>query len=503
LPARHPRSQNGESAGRSPTSGGDGMRPARQQGGTVVSDELFYASAEALLDGYRKKDLSPVEATQAALDRIEEKNEAINAFNLIAEDSALDEARASEARWARGEPQGRLDGVPVSIKDLVLTEGWPTLKGSLTVDPAGPWTEDAPCVARLREHGAVLVGKTTTPELGWKGITDSALTGITRNPWNLDKTPGGSSGGASAALAAGMAPLAIGSDGGGSIRIPAGFTGVFGIKANFGRVPAYPESVMRSVSHVGPMSRTVADAALMLTVISEPDDRDWTALPYQGIDFSDGLDAGVAGLRVAYSRDLGYADVDTEVLAVVDEAVRAFEDLGAHVEARDPGFANPKAMFKTHWWAGAAGGLANLPAEAKAKLEPELLQIVEEGQALPILDYMTAMAQRTELCLHMRRFHQDFDLLLTPSLAVPAFDVGLLKPPGRPEDDTYWTDWTPFSFPFNLTQQPACSIPCGFTADGLPVGLQIVGPNFREDMVLRAARAFEMARPIDRRPPGF
>lgn len=468
-----------------------------------MSDDLIYASAQDLLEGYRQKTLSPVEATQAVLARIEAKNADINAFNLIAADSALEEARAAEQRWARGEPKGRLDGVPVSIKDLVLTKDWPTLKGSLTVDPAGPWDEDAPCVARLREHGAVLVGKTTTPELGWKGITDCALTGITRNPWDLAKTPGGSSGGASAALAAGMAPLAIGSDGGGSIRIPCGFTGVFGIKANFGRVPVYPESAMRTLSHVGPMARTVADAALMLTVIAEPDDRDCTALPYQAIDYTQDLESGVAGLKVAYSRDLGYADVDAEVLAVVDAAAQAFAELGATVEACDPGFDNPKAMFKTHWWAGAAGAMAGLAPAEKAKLEPELAQIVEEGCELSILDYTAAMAARTELCLHMRRFHQRYDLLLTPALAVPAFDVGLLKPPGRPDDDTFWTDWTPFSFPFNLTQQPACSVPCGFTPDGLPVGLQIVAANFREDLVLRAARAYEAARPIDRRPPGF
>jgi aspartyl-tRNA(Asn)/glutamyl-tRNA(Gln) amidotransferase subunit A len=469
-----------------------------------VSDDLIYTSACDLLDGYRSKQLSPVEVMDAILKRIDDRNGDINALHLIDADGAMASARQSEQRWQRGEPMGRLDGVPVSIKDLHLTKGWPTLKGSLTVDPSGPWDEDAPCVARLREHGAVLFGKTTTPEFGWKGITDSPVTGITRNPWNLEKTPGGSSGGAAAAVAAGMGPLAIGSDGGGSIRIPSGFTGVFGIKANYGRVPNYPESAMRTLSHTGPMARNVADAALMLTVIAEPDDRDWTALIYHNEDFTHGLHAGIEGLKVAYSRDLGYARVDPEVAAIVDRAAALFRDLGAEVVECDPGFENPKAAFRTHWWVGAAGALGRLPEAEKAKLEPEFRQIVEEGMTIPVTDYTDAMAKRSELCLHMRRFHRDFDLLLTPALAVPAFDVGLLRPADWPDDDnTYWTDWTPFTFPFNMTQQPACSIPCGHTAGGLPVGLQIVADNFREDLVLRAAQAFETAANVGVRPPGF
>jgi aspartyl-tRNA(Asn)/glutamyl-tRNA(Gln) amidotransferase subunit A len=466
-----------------------------------MDSELHFATATELLSGYKDGTVSPVEATRAILERIHDKNDAVNAFLLIDDDGAMAQAEASAARWQKGEPQGRLDGVPVSIKDLVLTKGWPTLKGSLTTDPSGPWDEDAPCVARLREHNAVILGKTTTPELGWKGLTESAQSGVTRNPWNLEKTPGGSSGGASAALALGMGPLAVGSDGGGSIRIPAAFTGVFGIKANDGRVPVYPESAMKNLSHVGPMTRSVTDAALMLTVISEPDDRDWTALPYQEIDYTEGLERGISGLRVAYSRDLGYAKVDPEVAAIVEDAVSIFADLGAEVEERDPGFADPTPIFRTLWWIGAAGALAHLDAEIKALLEPELAAIVEEGATMSGIDFMHASDARTGLCLHMRRFHQTYDLLLTPALAVPAFDVGCLAPPGYESESTYWTDWTPFSFPFNLTQQPACTIPCGLTASGLPVGLQIVANNFREDRVLRAARAFEQAKPFSERPP--
>src|SRR3982751_6240485 len=246
-----------------------------------MSTQLCGITACELLDGYRKHELSPVEVTRAVLERIEKVNPALNAFCLVS-DRALDEAKASEERWMRGQPRGLLDGVPVSIKDIILTRGWPTLRGSKTVDAKGPWNDDAPVTARLREHGAVLIGKTTTPEFGWKGVTDSPLTGITRNPWNQQKTPGGSSGGAAAAVAAGMGPLAVGTDGGGSIRIPCSFTGLFGIKPSFGRVPAWPLSPFGTVAHVGPMTRSVADAALLLNVLALADARDWHSLPFEG-----------------------------------------------------------------------------------------------------------------------------------------------------------------------------------------------------------------------------
>ncbi|HTG97902.1 MAG TPA: amidase family protein, partial [Burkholderiales bacterium] len=255
--------------------------------------ELWALSATELVEGFRKRTLSPVEVTKAVLARIEQFNPVLNAFNLVASDEAIRQATESEKRWTAGQPKGLLDGVPVSIKDIILTKGWPTLRGSKTIDPKGPWNDDAPVTARLREHGAVLLGKTTTPEFGWKGVTDSPLTGITRNPWNPAKTPGGSSGGAAAAVAAGMGPLAVGTDGGGSIRIPCAFTGLFGLKPSFGRVPAWPLSPMGTVAHVGPMTRTVTDAALMLNVLSLPDERDWHALPHDNRDYRVGLEDGV------------------------------------------------------------------------------------------------------------------------------------------------------------------------------------------------------------------
>jgi aspartyl-tRNA(Asn)/glutamyl-tRNA(Gln) amidotransferase subunit A len=435
-----------------------------------------------------------VEVTAAVLERIEALNPVLNAFNLVDAEGAISQARASEARWMSGAPKGLLDGVPVSIKDLVLTKGWPTLRGSKTVDPQGPWNDDAPATARLREHGAVLLGKTTTPEFGWKGVTDSPLTGITRNPWNKAKTPGGSSGGAAAAVASGMGPLAVGTDGGGSIRIPCGFTGLFGIKCSFGRVPAWPLSPFGTVAHVGPMTRSVADAALMLNVLALPDARDWHALPHEPRDWRTGLEHGVAGLRIAYSPDLGYAKVDPEVAAIVRDAVRVFEDLGAKVEEKNPGFEDPAPVFTTHWFAGAAFLLKGIPKDKHALIDPGLREVAAQGEKITAHQLLDAQLKRGALGTHMNLFHRDYDLLLTPTLSIAAFDAG--KEVADQMLQHRWTEWTPFSFPFNLTQQPAASIPCGLTKAGLPVGLHLVGPRYADALVLRAARAFESARPI-------
>jgi aspartyl-tRNA(Asn)/glutamyl-tRNA(Gln) amidotransferase subunit A len=458
-----------------------------------LNSDLCALTATELLELYRQRQLSPVEVTRAVLKRIEARNPAFNAFNLVSE-RAEEDAKASESRWRRGEPMGLLDGVPTSVKDILLTKGWPTLRGSKTVDPKGPWNDDAPAVARLREHGAVLLGKTTTPEFGWKGVTDSPLTGITRNPWNPAKTPGGSSGGAAAAVASGMGPLAIGTDGGGSIRIPCAFTGLFGIKPSFGRVPAWPLSPFGTVAHVGPITRSVADAALMLNVLALPDARDWHALPRDARDYRTGLEHGVRDLRIAWSPNLGYAQVDAEVASIVKQAVNVFEDLGAKVEEKNPGFDNPEPVFRTHWFSGAAFLLKDFSAEKRKLVDPGLVEVAKQGAKITAAEILDAQMKRGALGTHMNLFHRDYDLLVTPALSVPAFDVGMNFP--KTSKNESWTDWTPFTYPFNLTQQPAASIPCGFTKSGLPVGLQIVGPKYADALVLRAARAFESARPI-------
>ncbi|MBT4890227.1 MAG: amidase [Rhodospirillales bacterium] len=458
------------------------------------TNNLAMLSATQMLTLFATKELSPVEVTRACLDQISKFDSEVNAFSLVDEEGALASAVRSEERWQCGEPCGMLDGVPTTIKDLLITKGWPTMRGSKTTDPNMACDEDAPAVERLKEHGAVLLGKTTTPEFGWKGVTDNPLTGITRNPWNTNLTSGGSSGGAAVAAALGMGALHIGTDGGGSIRIPAAFTGIFGHKPSFGRVPAYPLSPFGTVSHAGPMSRTVADSALMLNVLSGFDARDWFSLPYEGHDFTTSLDWGVEGLRIAYSADLGYADVDEDVAQCVDQAVQVFRDMGASVEEVDPGFANPYEIFEAHWYAGAANLLRDFSPEKRAMIDPGLAAIAEQGEAYSLLEYMAAVNSRGALGQHMKLFHEEWDLLITPSLSITAFEAGKEVPDGS--DQTRWMEWTPFSIPFNLTQQPACSVPCGFNDDGLPIGLHIVGPMHEDALVLRAAAAFENVKPF-------
>lgn len=461
----------------------------------MPNTDLAFWSATELLRGYASRTVSPVEATKAALARIEALNDRLNAFCLVDAEGAMRAARDSEARWAKGAPMGLVDGVPTSIKDLSLTKGWPTLRGSKAIDPKGPWEVDAPFVARLREHGAVLLGKTTTPEFGWKGVTDNALTGITRNPWDPSKTPGGSSGGAAVAAATGMGALHQGSDGGGSIRMPAGYTGVYGVKPTFGRVPAFPLSPFGTVAHIGPLTRTVADSALMLAVMGEPDARDWYAVPADGADLRRACAASVKGWRIAYCPTLGNKSVDPEVADLVRAAAEAFSALGAVVEELDSPLDDSHETFRKHWYTGAANLFTGFSAEQKALIDPGLQQIAAEGAEIGLLDYLAAVKEREAMGTAMNLFHEKWDVMLTPTLPQPAFEAGHEVPPGS--SLRRWTEWTPYSYPFNLTQQPAASIPCGRTAAGLPVGLHIVGPKHRDDMVLTASAAYESVRPVE------
>jgi aspartyl-tRNA(Asn)/glutamyl-tRNA(Gln) amidotransferase subunit A len=469
----------------------------------VTVTELHWKSATKLVKGYAKKKFSPVDVAKACLDQIEKHEPDLNAMVEIRRGEALAQAKASEARWHKGVPQGPVDGVPALIKDLLLVRGWPTLRGSKTVSPDQAWDQDAPSVARLRECGAVFLGSTTTPEFGWKGVTDSPLTGITRNPWDVTTTPGGSSGGSSAAAAAGYAPLTLGTDGGGSIRIPAGFSGIFGHKPSFGRVPAFPLSPFGTVAHVGPMTRTVDDACLMMNVISQPDARDWHSLPYDAADYTKGLPKNLKGLRIAFSPTLGYVEVDKEIAKRVAAAVKVLEELGAHVEEVDPGFEDPAPIFRILWWSGARAALGGLSAEKKKLLDPALADVVEQSMSIGLDDYQAAVKERGALGTKMRVFMERYDLLVTPTLPIPAFEAGKLAPAGS-DMTGKWVNWTPFSYPFNLTQQPAASVPCGFTAKGLPAGLHLVGRMFDDRTVLGAAHAYEKATDWHTiRPPGF
>ncbi|WP_149764744.1 amidase [Neomesorhizobium albiziae] len=454
---------------------------------SCVPSSLDALTACECLELYRRRQVSPVEVVDECLNRVDASNPTLNAFCLVDHENARSIARASERRWMKGEPAGVLDGIPATIKDLTLTRGWPTRRGSLSGSAQGPWTEDAPIAARIREAGAVILGKTTTPEFGWKGVTDSPLYGITRNPWNPDLTPGGSSGGAGVAAALNLGFLHQGSDGGGSIRIPASFTGTFGFKPTFGLVPQWPASAMTTLSHLGPMTRTVADAILMMNVIAQKDARDGYAGPvYPGIDVDPAKT--LKGLRIGYSRDLGYVKVAHDIQRVTDKAVDQLRALGAEVVETNPGFTNPVEAFATFWFAGAARILSRIDNKQRQLLDPGFLQGAERGLTITLAEFQEAETVRFELSALMAKFHEDYDLLVMPTLPVAPFAVGRNEP-----DESYrgWMDWTPFTYPFNLTQQPAASVPSGLDDQGLPVGLQLVGARYSDTTVLAAAYAIE------------
>ena len=450
-------------------------------------------TASEMVAAYSAGEISPVETAEAALRAIDERDGELNSYRLVDREAALEDARASETRWREGNPIGWLDGVPTSIKDMFLTRGWPTLRGSTCVDPDQPWEVDSPVTARLRENGLVVLGKTTTPELAWKGVTDSPLTGITRNPWNPALTPGGSSGGSAAAVAAGLGELSVGTDGGGSVRIPASFCGIVGLKPTHGRIPLYPASPFGALSHAGPMARSVDDTALMLDVLALPDHRDPAALPPAESAYREAVRRDVRGLNAAFSHTLGYVNVDPEVAAVVRAAVTALDEAGLWVEESDPGFTDPKDAFDVLWSTGAAQWLNTFPPGSEEKIDPGLRRVWQQGRTYSAADYLAANADRAALGILMGEFHTRFDVLITPTVPIPPFEAGHEVPPGSGLSS--WPEWTPFTYPFNMTQQPAISVPAGFTASGLPVGLQIVGPRHSDDLVLAVAKLLEEVRP--------
>ncbi len=467
-----------------------------------MSDDFVYMSAAALVSGYRSKRFTPLDVLDATLGRIEALESRLNAWQLVDARAAGRDARASARRWAAGEPAGHLDGVPVAIKDVTETRGWPTLNGSLAISPEGPWPEDAIVVERLRAHGAVIIGKTTTPEFAWKGTTDSRLHGITRNPWNPDWTPCGSSGGSAAAVASGMVAIATGTDSGGSIRGPASFCGVVGFKPSFGRVPVWPASPMMTLEHIGPITRTVRDAALALTVMAGHDPRDSYALTGPAPDVLSGLEGGVRGMRIAWSPDLGFATVDPVIRRIAARAAReVFTALGARLSRIRADIGDPSRMADVLSDSLAAAVTRSLAPRRPD--EPVLLAAAGRGNRLSALDLLEAEAGRRDLTCRLEALMSRYDLLVLPTLGTTPFAAERSEPEGWERSQRQsGAGWMATTFPFDLTGQPAISLPCGFTKEGAPVGLQIVGPRGGDALVLRAARAFEEASPVTgRRPP--
>jgi aspartyl-tRNA(Asn)/glutamyl-tRNA(Gln) amidotransferase subunit A len=464
-----------------------------------MADDVAFLSAEELIAAFRARRLSPVEVTEAILARIDRVNPVVNAYTTVSAEQAMAGARAAEAAYGKGEA-GPLAGVPFSIKDLTPTKGIRTARGSL-VDPDWVPDEDPPVVERLYAAGGVILGKTNTPELGWKGDSGNRVFGPSYNPWKLDRTAGGSSGGAAAAVATGLGPIAQGSDGAGSIRIPAAFCGIYGLKQSFGLVPQYPPSAVGDLSHIGPMTRTVTDAAIMLNVIAGADARDrlsWSS----GIDYTQGLNDGIDGLRIAYSPTLGYVDVDEDVLAAVGEGVKTLQSLGADVVEVDPGLPDPADILDMIWAGAMSGYFLGRLEQVGDLIDQGLLATVQQTGGLTAAELANALQRRNTYYTGMRQFMRDYDLLVTPSMPSTAFTAGLDEPDNWQRKTIAPLDWTPFTFPFNLTGQPAATLPVGFDRQGLPIGLQIVG-RWRDDpTVLRASRALERAQPwADNRPP--
>ena len=465
-----------------------------------MSDDFAYLSAGELIEQFSEGSLSPVEVTEALLERIERLNPKLNAFTAVTADIARAAAAKAEIDYRAG-TAGALAGVPITIKDITFTKGVRSMRGSKIYEDFVP-DFDSPFVARVLDAGAVMLGKTTTPEFGWKGETTSPVTGTTRNPWNLERTPGGSSGGAGACLAAGIGPIAHGTDGAGSIRIPSCFCGVFGLKPTIGLVPVYPASAVSDLAHHGPMSRTVYDAALLLNVVAGHDPRDrfsWDTVD----DYVAALaNLDLRGLRIAWSPDLGYAAIEPEVATLGENAARTFAELGCELVDDHPDLPDPWMIEHVLWASAMAGSRHNDFEHVRDIMDPGLVQIIEQGRKMTAADVAKARIDQGLYAAAWADWMRNYDLLLTPTLPCTAFPVELDQPGSVAGRETSYLSWTALTYPFNLTGQPAATVPCGLASDGLPVGLQIVGRHRDDALVLRAAAAFEQARPWrDARPP--
>jgi aspartyl-tRNA(Asn)/glutamyl-tRNA(Gln) amidotransferase subunit A len=469
----------------------------------LTNDELSNLDAVRIAHAVRTRELSAIDVVKAALARMDALEPSVHAFCTATPELALEQAEAVERIVMAGGDPGPLAGVPFGIKDLIsaagirMTGGAPAYENFIA-------DEDDVAVERMKQAGAIVIGKTNVPEFGYSGVGHNPIFETTRNPWNLAMTPGGSSAGSAAAVVSGMCPIALGSDGGGSVRIPAAHSGIFGMKASMGRVPLYPGcrdelypgfSGWESLEHIGPLTRTVADAALMLSVISGPDERDRLSLPAADFDWKEALHGGIRGLRVAYSPDWGYAPVDPEVREVVGRAVKVFEqELGCTVEIAHPGFTDPFAAF----WALVAQetdlvGMRKIVEQHGDRMSRHLVEMIMHPWTAE--DFTNANLKRKEVTNRMWRFMRDYDLILTPTLAVPPFPVHIQGPEKIDGRMVSTTQWLAFTFPLNMTGQPAASVPAGFTSDGLPVGMQIIGRHLADATVLRAAAAFEAAQP--------
>lgn len=466
-------------------------------------EDLAFTSAAELGRLIARREVSPVEVARLVLERIAALNPKLNAFQAVDEKGALAAARDAEQAVLRGELRGPLHGVPLSVKDLFWTRGLVSTGGSLLYRDFVP-EEDSIPVQRLRDAGAVIIGKTSTSEFGLSATTENRLIGDTRNPWDLARTSGGSSGGAATAVAAGLGPLALGSDGGGSVRIPSSFCGVYGLKPTRGRVPrsgGFGRRAWNPWAQPGPLTRTVEDAALVLQAIAGRHPRDVGSLREPAPNFLACLGDGVKGMRIAVSTDLGYAAVAPEVAEAVRRAAKAFEQLGARVEETAVDLGDPFAPFWTIFTANSWASFGEMVEQHRADLGEMTVAFAEEGKRVTGADYSRALSAQDRMEAGVADLFERYDLLLTPTTPVVAFPLGQrpTRIAGR-DVDPLWS-FNPICFVFNVTGHPAASVPCGFSADGLPIGLHVVGRLGDEAAVLRASAAYEAAHPWAGRRP--
>ncbi|MCB1510943.1 MAG: amidase [Hyphomicrobiaceae bacterium] len=458
----------------------------------TVPGDLCKATAKELTAAYAAGEVSPVEVAKAALERAEKAKAELNAFTVIDHDAALSSARKSEERWRSGAPLSAVDGVPTTIKDIVLLHGYDVRFGSAVTEDVSN-EPDAPSTQRLNAAGVVVLGLTNTPEFGWKAVTDSPKFGITRNPWDPSMTPGGSSGGASAAAAFGAGVLHLGTDGGGSIRIPASFTGIVGHKPSFGLVPAYPASAFGTVAHIGPMARTVEDVVAMLNAMSGKDTRDWNQYPGDRVAI-ELRPFDWKGKRIAYWSEPCVGGNDPEVAAAIRRTTEEFELAGAIVtEITLPMQDELEEIFYRHWHVGAANRLAAIDEKDHDKLDRGFLEVAARGQRYSAVDRIQAEISRSQFGYLMDELLVEHDLIISPTTPITAFEAGVNVPLGA--GYSHWVEWSSYSFPINLSQQPACSVPCGRSTAGLPIGLQIIAGRTDDAKVLSAARAYEQMFP--------
>lgn len=456
-----------------------------------MADELLELGSRELRELFQEKQISPVDVAKAALRRIE-TFKALNAFSVVDPEYTLAMAGDSEKRWLKGEPLSEADGVPVSIKDVMLTKGWPTLNGSLTVDRHQEWSVDSPCVARFREAGCVFVGKTSTSEFGWKGVNDSPLNGLTGNPWNVNLTPGGSSGGSGVAAALDLGIWHAASDAAGSIRIPAAFCGVFGFKPTFGVVPLFPFSVFYGLTHHGPIARSVDEIAAMMRLMSLRDARDPFSAPASVCDFGRASVTTVRNMRLGVLHDSALR-IDLEVKRLVEDAVSTLQEMGAIIETVEYDFSSLREHVQVLWRVGCLMNVNQVAEDRRHLLDPGLLNMARLGEDISAEAFRAAQIASVRLSHDIQLLLSRHRMLVTPTVPILPFAVGADVPPDSGHES--WLDWAPFSYPFNLSQNPAVSVPCGLTESGLPTAFQLVGSRYDDVAVLDVARAYEKACP--------